>query len=204
MTRLQQQMKENTHDMFNKVLNLKDQRKQIGHSLEKVTMFMEDLEERDEDFKENLKELFEQVDALGKYLEKLQRARNQLAQENDRLENLKDDLEDQLKDFNAVKEEIVNNDQWANNVFEMGSYLEQRYIQLVELTTNYERNYIMQVVHQCEFIDGKPGWNEAKVQELCERLPENCPSEMKTKFMSSFREIQAVLPNGVVGFKDME
>merc|ERR1719334_1468497 len=48
MTKIQKQMKENTNEMFHKVVNLKDQRKQIGESIEKVTMFLEDLGERDE------------------------------------------------------------------------------------------------------------------------------------------------------------
>jgi len=204
MTKIQKQIKENTNEMFHKVVNLKDQRKQIGESLEKVTMFLEDLGERDEDFKENLQDLFHQLDALGKYLEKLQRARNQLSQENERLEDLKNDLEDQLQEFNTVKEEIILNDQWANNVFEMGSYLEQRYIQLVELTTNYEQNYIMQVVHQCEFIDGKPGWNRLKVQELCDRLPQNCPEKIKDEFLECFDQLEETMPNGVVNYKAME
>merc|ERR1719317_961801 len=184
MTNLQNQMKSNTGAMFDKVVYLKEQRKEIGFSLNAVSNFIEDLLDRDDCFRQNLEDLFDQLKTLGNYLNNLQKARNQLCRENDRLEALKDDLENELNEFNAVREEIINNDQWANNVFEMGSYLEQRYVQLVELTTNYERNYIMQVVHQCEFIDGKSGWNDAKVEELCERLPENCPPEMKSDFQS--------------------
>jgi len=204
MTKLQKQMKSNTDEMFQKVVNLKEQRKEIGESLNKVTNFILDLVQRDDDFKESLQFLFTQLDTLGQYLKNLQKAKSQLSLENERLESLKDNLEDQLKEFDSVKEEIISNDQWANNVFEMGSYLEQRYIQLVELTTNYEQNYIMQVVHQCEFIDGKPGWNDAKVQELCERLPENCPDEMKSNFFSCFQQLQEEVPNGVVDYKAME
>jgi len=204
MAKLQKQMKENTNEMFHKVVNLKDHRKDIGDSLEKVAIFLEDLGKRDEKFKEKLQDLFDQVDALGKYLQKLQRARNKLSQENDNLRNLKNDLEDQLQEFNVVKEEIILNDQWANNVFEMGSYLEQRYIQLVELTTNYEQNYIMQVVHQCEFIDGKPGWNRRKVEEFCERLPQNCPEKIKNEFYEWFDQLEETMPNGVVNYKAMQ
>jgi len=204
MTKLQSQMKSNTSEMFNKVIYLKEQRKEIGFSLNAVSNFIEDLLERDDGFRHNLEDLFGQLKKLGNYLKNLQKARNQLSRENDRLGLLKDGLENQLKEFNVVREEIINNDQWANNVFEMGSYLEQRYIQLVELTTNYERNYIMQVVHQCEFIDGKSGWNDAKVEELCERLPENCPAQTKSDFQSAFRKLQAVVPSGVVDFKAME
>jgi len=204
MTKLQFQMKSNTDEMSEKVASLKEQRKEIGHSLNAVANFIAELVDRDDEFKENLQFLFEQLDTLGHYLKNLQRARNRLSKENDKLEKLKDALDEKLEEFQNVKQEIMANDQWANNVFEMGSYLEQRYIQLVELTTNYERNYIMQVVHQCEFIDGKPGWNDSKVQELCERLPENCPEEMKSDFLECFQKRSAGLPAGVFDYKRME
>jgi len=204
MTKLQNQMKSNTDEMSKKVADLKEQRKEIGASLNAVANFIAALVDRDDGFKENLQFLFEQLDMLGRYLKNLQKARNRLSKENERMEKLKDTLDEKLDEFHNVREEIMASDQWANNIFEMGSYLEQRYIQLVELTTNYERNYIMQVVHQCEFIDGKPGWNDSKVEELCERLPEDCPDEMKSEFLECFQKRSAVLPDGVFDYKKME
>jgi len=203
LTKIQKQMKNSTNKMFHKVVNLKDQRKQIGEYVKQVTDFMEDLGTKDKDFKENLQDFYHQVDALGKYLEKLQTAKNQLYKENERLEVLKNELTDQLKDFGSVKEEMIRNDLWATNVFQLGSYLEQRYMQLVKLTAIYEQNYIMQVVHHCEFIDGKPGWNSRKVMELCERLPQKCPEGIKNEFLECFDQLEESI-NGVVNYKEME
>jgi len=204
MTSIQRQMKSNTNEMTGKMKFLKKERKDLGSSLEAITAFLNNLGDRDEKFKDNIYYLYDQFDILARYLENLENARNKLSKENTRLELIQESLKEKLQEFQTVRDDILNSDQWANNVFEMASYLEQRYIQLVELTTNYERNYIMQVVHQCEFIDGQPGWNESKVHELCERLPANCPEDLKEQFLENFKLVKAANLDEIIDYKTME
>jgi len=108
----------------------------------------------------------------------------------DSLNSSKENLEKELKAFHRMKNIVEDAGcKWTKDIIGMTESMKGKYQDLFQLCMTFSTNFLKEMVHNIEYMDGHEGWTWEKFQELMRRLPNNIRAKADfKKIRKTFRE----------------
>jgi len=170
-----------------KVESLMSQRQIIKDSFQGFKSVVNQLYGSDQKLEDELDIFTDLVNDLQDCENEMTEDLGELASTYKHLHDSKDRLRDELEAFNKMKEIVQKAGMnWTKDIVEMTDSMKQKYVELYQLCMTFSANFLTEIVHNCEYMDGKPGWTYDKFQELLQRLPANVRAK------ANFRRIRRV------------
>jgi len=153
---------------------LQDQRSKMKDSFSAIRSTIYQIYGSDE-------KLEDELEVISQNLEDLQECEKEMLQDLENLRetyvnlcNSKERLAKELCAFRKMREMIESvGIKWTKNIVAMTETMKMKYKALFQLCMTFSTNFLKEIVHNCEYMDGKPGWTWDKFQELLRRLPNN-------------------------------
>jgi len=174
-------------------------RLQFGTKVESLMMQREAIMNNFQGFKSVIRELHgsdekleDELDAFTDLINEVQDVEKEMTEDlqllsnsHQHLEDSKDRLQDELEAFYKMREIIENSGvKWTRDIVEMTESMKQKYKDLFQLCMTFSVNFLKEIVHNCEYMDGKPGFTLNKFQELMKRLPNNVRAKANFRLIS--------------------
>jgi len=112
------------------------------------------------------------------------------------LSSSKQTLEKELEAFRKMKNIVeASGCQWTKDIIGMTEAMKGKYEEMFKLCMTFSTNFMKEMVHNIEYMDGHEGWTWDKFQELIHRLPNNVRAK------ADFKQIRKIFRAALIKAK---
>jgi len=178
----------NSRRTFNEnVEKLRVQREKIKTSFVDIQKTMKQMYGSDDKLADDLENFSAHIEDLTDCESEMREDLNKLKETYNKLNDAKQNMHKELKAFQKMKQIVEDAGiKWTKDIIGMTESMKFKYKDLFQLCMTFSTNFLREIVHNVEYMDGKPGWTWEKFQELLRRLPNNVRAK------ADFRAIREV------------
>jgi len=151
-----------------------EQRVKIKNSYDSIDETLNNIFNTDNNLGDELDVFKQHMEHLTQFEKEMAEDLRNLRANYDSLNSSKQNLEKELKAFHRMKNIVEDAGcKWTKDIIGMTESMKGKYQDLFQLCMTFSTNFLKEMVHNIEYMDGNEGWTWDKFQELMRRLPNN-------------------------------